>query len=188
MVATEIAPGPSILEFGCGNGRDSLYLASRQHAVCATDLSAEAVKSCQARADELDVRAAYFRQGDLSSFEDLEALFRKGRELSSDQSIIGYSRFVIHSISDEQEDAFLSNIGRLMKPGERIYFEFRSKEDEALEKTFGNHYRRFVDTPKFIEKLTQEHGFSLTYELTGRGMAKYKAEDPYVSRLIFQKD
>lgn len=188
MVATEIAEGPSVLEFGCGNGRDSLYLASRQHTICATDLSLEAVKSCRNQAQKLGVKTAHFDQGDLSSLSDMQALFKRGRDLSPDQSIIGYSRFVMHSINTEQEDAFMTNIGALMKLGEPIYFEFRSKEDAELEKTFGNHYRRFVDTEKFVGKLTQKHGFKLTYGLTSRGLAKYKAEDPFVSRLIFEKE
>ena len=185
MVATEIPQGSCVLEFGCGNGRDSLYLASQRHKVCATDLSAAAVKKCQTRAEELGFKDMYFSQGDLSNLPQLKTLFEKGRELSSNDSIIGYSRFVMHSMNDEQEDVFLENLGMLMRAGETMYFEFRSKEDANLEKTFGNHYRRFVDTDVFIEKMRDD--FDLKYQLTGQGMAKYKAEDPFVSRLIFEK-
>jgi len=185
MTAIEIEKDSCVLEFGCGNGRDAIYLASQKFSICATDLSGEAINSCREKAKSFGFDKAHFFQGDLTSQDQIEALFDKGRNLSPTGSITGYSRFVMHSINDEQEDKFLGNIGKYMRSGERIYFEFRSKEDEKLEKTFGNHYRRFVDTSAFIRKM--ESQFTLNYELTGRGMAKYKAEDPFVSRLIFEK-
>lgn len=187
MVATEIPLGPCVVELGCGNGRDSLYFASHQHKVCAVDLSHEAVKTCSDSAGDLGLSTAYFMEGNLAKHEDLVALFDKAREVSSDGSVIGYSRFVMHSINDEQEAKFLTSVSQLMQPGEMIYFEFRSKEDAVLEKTFGGHYRRFVDTDAFIASQTSQHEFELKYGLTGRGMAKYKAEDPFVSRLVFEK-
>ena len=185
MVATELPKDSCVLEFGCGNGRDSLYLASQKISVCATDLSVEAIDSCREKAQNFGFESAHFLQGDLSEQTHIETIFDKGRSLSPNGSITGYSRFVMHSINDEQEDNFLENIGKFMRPGEVIYFEFRSKEDEKIEKTFGNHYRRFVDTADFVRKMEKQ--FILNYRLTGRGMAKYKSEDPFVSRLIFEK-
>lgn len=187
MVATEIAKGPCVIELGCGNGRDSLYLARQQHNVCAVDMSHEAVKSCSAKAQEMGLSNAAFIQGDLSNLDDMSRLFSQARISAPEGRIVGYSRFVMHSINDEQETQFLSNISGLMNQGEKIYFEFRSKEDAKLEKTFGGHYRRFVDTDAFISAQTERHGFALEYAYTGRGMAKYKSEDPFVSRLIFEK-
>lgn len=179
--------GPCVVELGCGNGRDSLYFASRQHPVCAVDLSHEAVKSCSETANNMGLTTATFMQADLSSHDDLARLFDTARRTNDAGAVICYSRFVMHSVNDDQEAAFLSSLSTLMQPGERIYFEFRSKEDAELKKTFGGHYRRFVDTQAFIDAQTQTHGFTLSYARTGRGMAKYKSEDPYVSRLVFEK-
>jgi len=187
MVATEIARGPCVVELGCGNGRDSLYMAGKNHNVCAVDLSHEAVKSCNKTAEKYGFDTAKFLQGDLSSPDDIEKIFKTAREMSQDGTVIGYSRFVMHSINDEQEAKFLNAINQFMKSGELIYFEFRNTEDATLEKTYGNHYRRFVDTQAFIASLTETHNFKLNYEFSGRGMAKYKSEDPFVSRLIFEK-
>jgi len=187
MVAVEIPKGPCVVELGCGNGRDSLYFASHQHNVCAVDLSHEAVKSCSETADNMGLSNAKFMQADLSSFDDLKKLFEVARATNETGAVTCYSRFVMHSVNDEQEHLFLSNISKLMKSGEIIYFEFRSKEDADLDKTFGGHYRRFVDTEAFVDAQVNKHGFELKYERTGRGMAKYKSEDPFVSRLIFEK-
>jgi len=187
MTAVEAPKDNAVIEFGCGNGRDSLYLANQGFNVCAVDLSEEAVAKCSESAREAGLKHAHFFQGSLVNFEDLEVLFVKARGMTDGGAVTGYSRFVMHSINDEQEASFLENLSKLMKSGEKFYFEFRSKEDAALEKTFGNHYRRFVDTDKFVKAQTEEHGFKLKYAITGQGMAKYKSEDPFVSRLIFEK-
>lgn len=187
MVATEIPAESCIIEFGCGNGRDSLYLGSHDHTICAMDMSDEAVKSGANEAKVAGLSKTHFLQGDLSKLGDLEKLFKTARKISPNGTIVGYSRFVMHSINDEQEADFLSHLNKLMKPGEKVYFEFRSKEDASLEKTFGGHYRRFVDTVQFIKTLTELHDYKLNYDRTGQGMAKYKTEDPFVSRLIFEK-
>lgn len=187
MVATEIAADSCVVELGCGNGRDSLYFGSRQFSVCAVDLSHEAVKACNEAATKMGLHKAKFTQGDLSNAADMANVFGLARKTTEDGRVVCYSRFVMHSISDEQEEKFLTNVAGLMQSGELIYFEFRSKEDANLEKTFGGHYRRFVDTDAFIAAQTDRHGFKLIYEHTGRGMAKYKSEDPFVSRLIFEK-
>jgi len=148
MVATECDKGPTIVELGCGNGRDSLFFAGQGHNVCAIDLSKEAVKSCRDAAEKHSLDNVYFLQGSIAEFDDLETLFAKARGLADDGSIVAYSRFVMHSINDEQ---------------------------------------RFVETDKFVHSYTNLHGFVLSYKRTGQGMAKYKSEDPYVSRLVFEK-
>lgn len=188
MVATEIPKDICLVELGCGNGRDSLYFASRQQPVCAVDLSHEAVKSCSGTAKKMGLNTAQFMQADLSKHSDLQRLFKVARGATKTGAVVCYSRFVMHSVNDEQENLFLTNLSKLMTSGEKVYFEFRSKEDADLAKTFGGHYRRFVDTDAFIDAQTKTHGFKLEYAITGRGMAKYKSEDPYVSRLVFEKD
>mmetsp|Transcript_5813 Transcript_5813/g.5654 ORF Transcript_5813/g.5654 Transcript_5813/m.5654 type:complete len:80 (-) Transcript_5813:503-742(-) len=66
--------------------------------------------------------------------------------------------------------------------------EFRCELDEALPKVYGKgHYRRYVKTNDVIN-LMKSMGFELEYEMTGQGMAKYKSEDPFVSRVIVVKD
>ena len=42
-----IAPGGTILDLGCGSGRDSLEFMKRGYEVCAMDASAEMVRYCQ---------------------------------------------------------------------------------------------------------------------------------------------
>ena len=187
MVAVEIPDNATIIEFGCGNGRDSLYFASQGYKVSAMDLSEEAIAACSKSASNQKFSHSKFQVGSLDKEEDITSIFETARNLAGDEEeIVGYSRFVMHSINDEQEFAFMRHLGNSMLSGEKIYFEFRSFEDAKLQKTYDNHYRRFVKTEKFIEAMISLE-FNLDYQITGQGMAKYKTEDPFVSRLIFTK-
>lgn len=186
MVAVELPKNTTVIEFGCGNGRDSLYLASQGIKIAAMDLSEQAIEGCKEKATEGSLAHAQFLAGSLASSADLKQLFNKARSNSNDGKVVGYSRFVMHSIDDDQEKAFMLNLQENMLSGERIYLEFRSLEDAKLVKTFGNHYRRFVDTDRFVSAM-EMLSFNLIYRITGQGMARYKDEDPFVSRLILEK-
>ncbi|MDG2345730.1 MAG: class I SAM-dependent methyltransferase [Opitutae bacterium] len=185
-IVTEIDEGATIVELGSGNGRDSHYLASQGYITVALDLSHEAIKRCKEHAEKHDVLHSHFYQGDITSADDIAALVEKAREKSAGQRVVFYSRFVMHSIDQEQESSFITALSDSMCTGEMVYFEFRSKEDETLEKHYGGHYRRYIDTASFTRAL-ESRGLLTRYSITGQGMAKFKDEDPFVSRVIASK-
>jgi len=187
MVAIELPSDAVVIEFGCGNGRDAFYFASRGLKLVAMDLSQQAIDICTERALVDGFKQASFIQGSLADAGDVAHQFELARKISNGKALTCYSRFVMHSINDEQQSGFLKALGNETKFGEKIFLEFRSTEDAKLEKTFGDHYRRFVDTEAFIEE-SRANGLSLDYRMTGQGMARYKREDPFVSRLILVKD
>ena len=187
MVATEVKSDNCIVEFGCGNGRDSLYFSSMGFDVSAMDLSEEAVASCRMSAGARGLQNVEFAQGSIADKSDLTQLLNSARKKSKSGRVTGYSRFVMHSVDDAQETAFMKCISSEMQSGEKVYLEYRSKEDAKLEKTFGGHYRRFVDTDELTKKATEDGKFKLLYQITGQGMARYKSEDPFVSRVILEK-
>jgi tellurite methyltransferase len=187
-----------IVEFGCGNGRDSIYLASQGFDVHACDLSKEAIdrnqnqskiKTClesAAHAGSLE-----FSVVDATNREQVESVIDRARSRSggrANSNITVYSRFFLHSIDKDQEDLFLDALSStLTVKDDAIYLEFRCQMDEGLPKEHGKgHYRRYVDTDALVERL-QNRGLDTVYEVTGRGMAKYKNEDPFVSRIIARK-
>jgi cyclopropane fatty-acyl-phospholipid synthase-like methyltransferase len=185
-VITEVDKGCTVVELGSGNGRDSHYLASQGYITVAMDLSNEAIKSCKDYAKSNGVLHSDFYQGDITDASDVANVVEHARKKSAGSSIVFYSRFVMHSIDDEQEAHFITALSNVMIPGDKVYFEFRSKEDEALEKHYGGHYRRYVDTAAFSQGL-ETAGLSIDYSMTGQGMAKFKEEDPFVSRVIASK-
>jgi hypothetical protein len=185
-VLTEIPDDAVIIELGSGNGRDSLYFSSQGHETIALDLSHEAIASCNAISSKRNLEHATFIQADLTSTEEVSNAINLAREKARDKPLVFYSRFVMHSLDDKQEKTLLKILSGCLHKGEHIYFEFRSKEDEYLDKHFGGHYRRYVDTDVFKQRL-QDLDFSINYQYIGQGMAKYKEEDPFVIRLITQK-
>jgi hypothetical protein len=65
--------------------------------------------------------------------------------------------------------------------------EFRCSLDAHVEKIYKDHYRRYVDTNQLVIMMEEELEFDVTYMTTGQGMAKYKNEDPFVSRIIAKR-
>lgn len=187
LVLTEIKEGTLVVELGSGNGRDSHFFADQGHTSVAVDLSEQAIQTSKDFATSKKIAHSNFLQGDLTSKEDLKVVFDTAREQAGDEGIAYYSRFVMHTLDDEQELAFLEILGDSVKSGEMVYFEFRSKEDAELEKIHGNHFRRYVDTDQFKKYLTEKFGFEIKYSIVGSGMAKYKSEDPMVARVFAQK-
>jgi SAM-dependent methyltransferase len=187
MLATEADKSKPIVEFGCGNGRDSIYLARQGFKVFATDLSAAAIASNNEKegGPENEI-GADFNVCDVSVPEDVQAVVNKARgEQGGNLNL--YNRFFLHSLDDEQECIFLTALASAALPGDCLYMEFRCSLDAKLDKLFKGHFRRYVETEKLVAMLEEKLDFKVTYETTGQGMAKYKHEDPFVSRIIAER-
>ena len=190
-ITSDVHKKNTIVEFGSGAGRDSLYLASIGYVAVAMDLSVEAVEKCNNAMQKQGVEHAVFLCGDMSSSDDVKEVIDTARNYAhNDESkLVVYSRFVMHALDDQQEDLFLTALTENMNQSEYLYLEFRSTEDMETEKYFGNdnHFRRYIDTDKFVSNLKTKYGFDVIYSITGQGMARYKNEDPFVSRIIAAK-
>ena len=133
---------------GCGNGRDSLYFASRGFDVVGADYSPPAVELCAARATEAGLGAT-FEELNIYDVVDV-ARFSAANEGGFDYL---YARFFVHAITEQGEEDLLLVCQAVLKPGGRCYLEFRTNHDlraqagreiSANEREDG-HYRRFVD-------------------------------------------
>ena len=185
LLASEIKRDTPIIEFGCGNGRDSLFLARHGYSVHAVDLSEEAIAHNKIKAEGLT--NVDFSQGDVSDEKDVASVIEEVRSNSKGQAIVVYSRFFLHSLDDAQENKFMNALNNNLNKGDYLYFEYRSKEDQSIDKIYGDHFRRFIDTEEYLESLTNKYAFEVLYSITGQGMAKYKEEDPFVTRIIAKK-
>jgi methylase of polypeptide subunit release factors len=186
LVATDIEPNATVVELGCVNGRDSHFFSSANFSVIGVDLSPGAIKACKVMSDR--TKDIQFICGDISDKKICQDVRQILDIKSPNGDISFYSRFVIHSIDERQEKLFMLGLRGLMAPRDRIFFEFRSQEDQSTKKIFENHYRRYIDTDVFIKNLVEIVGVEIQYSITGRGMALYKDEDPIVSRVIAQKN
>jgi tellurite methyltransferase len=126
--------GCSLLEIGCGNGRDSCFFASNDVVVVATDI-------CEAAINLMANRLP----------KDCKALVASAKDLPDDVYVdYAYARFVLHALTeDEQHDLFVWLKTHVKK---KIFFETRSVNDPRCGKgkkvgnnAYGDtHYRRIM--------------------------------------------
>lgn len=180
-VSTLVEPGRSMVELGCGNGRDSVYFAGRGLQVTALDMSGEAIAQLQSR----DIPNARFLCGDFVNSD----VHQPG---SYDYA---YSRFTVHSINRNQEQVLWVNLFRGLKPGGKLFIEVRGVNDPLFGKGkqvernaffYDNHYRRFLVLDELTDALEQ-HGFRVEYAQERTGFAPYGNDDPPVIRVVAAK-
>jgi len=175
-----VSPGFRLVELGCGNGRDSVFFAQNGVIVCGVDQVDAEVKFLNDTYahDQLGFVAGDFTRLDLGGAFDCV-----------------YSRFTLHSVSEEDELRVLEWAYHHLNDGGLFCIEVRSANDPKLqdgervsknENIVDGHYRRYVDLSAFTQKLT-----ALSFELVSAeecvGFAPYGDEDPPVIRVVVKK-
>ena len=180
-VSTLVEPGKTLVDLGCGNGRDALFFAGQGLDVLAIDLSRAAIDQL----NQNSVDHARFLCGD----------FIASDAHKPDSYDYAYSRFTIHAINQKQETMLLQAMFRALKPGGKFFVEVRSVNDplygkgKAVERNaffYDNHYRRFIVRDELVHAF--EHcGFRVEYAKEQTGFAPYGNDDPPVIRIVAVK-
>jgi len=180
-VATLIEPGRRLIELGCGNGRDAVYLAGQGLRVTALDLSS--------------VTIDYLRAQNVPNAEFICADFVNSDIHQPNAYDYAYSRFTIHSINKNQEQLLLQRVFSSLRPGGKMFIEVRSVHDTLFGKGqqlehnawfYDNHYRRFIVLDELVAEL-ENCGFLVEYAKESTGFAPYGNEDPAVIRVVAAK-
>ena len=178
-----------VLDIGCGSGRDSFAFARRGYQVYGIDGSKQAVDNNNYLARRAPYRyAPMFKQVNVLDEQQLKEAFeivQKYKEVSGVHLLI-YARFFLHAIPEEGEQLLFKVAKEVFTSSFDMMFEFRTAEDEEIEKTYDDHYRRFIDTNAFLER-TRQYSFELKEFYKGRGLSIYKDEDPYLARVWLKK-
>jgi hypothetical protein len=180
----------TIIDIGCGDGRDSFAFASSAAArrVFGMDRSHIGVKNAGKKAEVLGIAdRATFHVCDVGDVENLKANLNEAFSASPDAPVMFYLRFFLHSIPEEVQNTLMDVLGEVARPGDMFAAEFRTTKDEAIQKVHGNHYRRFQDGPAFGRALADKHGFEVLFEVEGTGLSPYKGEDPELYRVIARR-
>ncbi|MCK9598071.1 MAG: class I SAM-dependent methyltransferase [Bacteroidales bacterium] len=90
-----------------------------------------------------------------------------------------YSRFWLHSVADAEIDAVLRAAPR------HFAAESRVVGDEP--KLYRDHDRHLTDGQALVRK-AMAMGYRLIHYSEGRGMARYRDEDPLVCRIVLTRD
>jgi bifunctional enzyme CysN/CysC len=177
-----LEPRKTILEIGCGNGRDAFYFSNDGHTVTAIDRSEAAIQSCKEKNKE---DAIDFNSGTIIDFQN---------EFTEKFDVI-YSRFVIHAMPLEEEIDLLNASYNFLKSDGKLFIECRSiKDNLAREGDFlshtervSGHYRRFIILDDFKVRL-EEAGYFIESVIESNGLATFGDNDPVVIRVCARKN
>jgi hypothetical protein len=177
----------TVVDIGCGDGRDSCAFGAAGRTVLGLDLSRLGIQHAVGHAvgSGLADRVSY-RVCDVSDVDDLG---RTLHEVVDDTTgpVVFYLRFFLHAIREDVQERLMRAIQTHARPGDLFAAEFRTDKDEANAKVHGKHYRRFQSAEEFRDSLTEQHGFEVLYEHEGTGLSPYGEEDPVLCRVIARR-
>ncbi len=169
-----------IVDFGCGNGRDTSLFACYGIPTIGVDRSEAAIEECIKRKNA----NSYFICASINDDGLSDRLFERLRA-NKVSDVTAYARFFVHAIDQETQARFLKLCRAVVGDLGRLALEFRTMRDMDQKKNTSDHYRRFVDPLEFMNAATQE-GFRTSYFVEGFGYAKYRDDDAHVARFILE--
>lgn len=173
----------SLIELGCGNGRDSAFFALHGVNVVAID-------QCENEIFTLSVN------NKLKNIKFICDDFTKLGEIGSFDSV--YSRFTLHSITEKEENDTIKWAYEHLKKNGKLLVEARGKKNELYklgipidgEKdvyVYEEHSRRFVDIDNLCDKLTKM-GFNLVSAEEKASFAPFGDTNYVFMRIVALKD
>ena len=174
-------PAGTLVDVGCGNGRDSWFFAARGFDVTGlTLLPRLATKHPASRRQEA---APDIEQCNLDSLRQTLATGARLARLPGDKVV--YGRFVLNNLTDAGRANFWRLTAMTLSGGGRCYLEFRTLQDRALPKEFGPHFRRHLHPDRVVAEAAARGG-RVVHREAGRGLSPLGAEDPHLCRLILE--
>ncbi|MGH3504478.1 MAG: methyltransferase domain-containing protein [Nocardioidaceae bacterium] len=168
-----------LLDVGCGNGRDTLWLAEQGVTTVGLDYSPGAVSRCRTRVAQEAATADF----DTLNLYDLREVLGKGalmaRRLPRPRAL--YARFMLHTLEDDGREALWRLSSTLLRGGGLAFFEFRTHRD-ARRPHDRSHYCRFLDPDDVCTEIERAGG-DVRDRVEGRGMSPHGGEDPELCRL-----
>ena len=178
-----------VMDIGCGLGRDSFAFATQGYDTFGIDGSSEAIlinkKAVEGNATNGNLNFYTVDLSDQKSLQGIISIVTK-KAILEKKKIVLYLRFLLHAIDDETEKVLLDTLAENTPRGTYFVAEFRTAEDAMKSKVYDDHYRRFVETDKFLVGLINK-GFSVNEFYKGTGLSVYKDEDPFLARVMAKK-
>jgi hypothetical protein len=178
----------TVVELGCGNGRDGLAISQVASRYIGLDACPVAVKhftdavhsTPAAVSGRLSVRQTDFTSFDFNSIH------------TNDARLVIYSRFSLHSINYAEVARLLDNVASIAVAPWIMVFEARTifdmlygqGEQVGRHEFRTDHYRRFIDPDEFLHDLNQR--FSIGYFEINDGFAPFGDQDPILMRAMIR--
>lgn len=177
-----ICKDQTIVDLGCGNGRDSLFFNKIGLNVTGIDGSTTAIGS--------------LKNNNNNTLSFILGNFTNDPRIFNSTIDNYYSRFTLHAINESDENILLNNIAKNLKSGGYFFLEVRSINDEKFGKgilvernTFilDGHHRRFLDMNELLTKL-KKLDFSIVYAEEKKDFAPFTNENSPIIRIIARKN
>ncbi|OUW74340.1 MAG: hypothetical protein CBD76_00275 [Pelagibacteraceae bacterium TMED216] len=173
FVLDKIEKESSLIDIGCGDGRDTHFFSENKIFSKGIDFSQETIKQNK----PLSNKYLSFEHMDLQSINELHETFD-----------YAYCRFIFHSITEKIESKLLFWLSSNIK--KNIFIETRILDFENREENL-NHYRRFFSEDDLINKM-KKNKLIVNYSETSYNFSKYReiykvkdlTKDPLILRLI----
>ncbi|MBU3578644.1 hypothetical protein ICN17_01330 [Polynucleobacter sp. 73C-SIWE] len=175
-----------LFDFGCGNGRDTLFFAPYVTSVVHIDRCDVAKQEINMRLNHLGYDNCQGYIFDIGNGSDINEIIECIALNNVNKRNIFYARFFLHAIDELAEENFVEAISIASKANDMLFLEFRTLKNKNEYKTYDDHYRRFINHKELNIKI-KNYGWNCEYEYEGRGVACFKSEDPSVARLIYTK-
>jgi methylase of polypeptide subunit release factors len=171
----------SIVELGCGSGRDTLWFASEGHEVRAFDFAASAVERVTATAVSRGMTVPV-AELDLGQPDDVRLAADSVLAAGAPDAV--YARFLLHSLDQAGQEGLYRFAAATLRGGGLLFLEFRAQQDEEAAHLFGDdHYRTYLHASDVVKAVESFGGHVLEAE-TRQGWAPYRTEDPFVTRIV----
>ena len=168
-----------IVDLGCGNARDAKHFA-RKHIVYGLDQS---------------IDKEVINSNKSSLLKLLEQDFVHDQYDFCEKIDVFYSRFTIHSITEEDQALLLPKVYNCLDTGGLFCIEVRTTKDPKFgvgqhvsDTTYFNdgHTRRFISSQEFLKEVLSL-GFKLKYFNEQNNLSIYKDDNPVLMRIILEK-
>ena len=171
----------TLLDIGCGNGRDTFYFSKYVKDILSIDNSRQAIIQNKNN-KRVKNNIAFVKKNILNGL----GVFVKKIDLV-------YARFFLHTINYRNEDIFLKILKKISNKTTIVALEFRTTKDQLFQKGIKistnegltDHYRRFVDVSDFLKKLNKLN-FKIVYLKQSTNLSKYKNDNPHLCRVVFK--
>ncbi|MFS3127227.1 class I SAM-dependent methyltransferase [Nocardioides sp. Bht2] len=178
----------TVIDIGCGDGRDSRAFGGAGRRVLGLDQSPVGIENARQGAVEAGLgETVRFEVCDVADVDELGRVLDEGVE-DRQGPILFYLRFFLHAINEEIQERLMAAIATHARPGDVFAAEFRTDKDESATKVHGNHYRRFQNAVEFRESLTKFGFGEVLFEVEDTGLSPYGEEDPVLYRVIARAD
>ena len=178
----------SVIDIGCGDGRDAFAFGVSGRRVLGLDRSHIGVRHATKKAETMGFPdMVRFQACDVGDEAALRGVMTQELANAPEGPVLFYARFFLHSIPEDVQETLMGVVRDCARPGDMFAAEFRTDKDEKNMKVHTKHYRRFQNGPAFGVRLRNDYRFDVIFELEGNGLSPYKGEDPELYRVLARR-